>query len=128
MWISSVNCLYCASCPKSQCYFKLINQRLYTRSSFQAFAKRPRDKNFEFLKIPGETVQKWTRAFSTRRWVILVARTRRKKREENSVSTFGRFRLCTSLESSPVSVNSLFPMCTKISIFLSFAENFKGFS
>ena len=28
-----------------------------------------------------------------------------KKREENSVSTFGRFRLWTSFESSPVSVN-----------------------
>ena len=27
------------------------------------------------------------------------------KREENSVSTFGRFRLWTSFESSPVSVN-----------------------
>ena len=49
-----------------------------------------------------KNVQKWTRVFSTRRWVILVAR---KKREEKSVSTFGRFRLWTSLESSPVSVN-----------------------
>ena len=29
-----------------------------------------------------------------------------KKREENSVSSFGRFRLCTSFESSPVSVKS----------------------
>ena len=29
------------------------------------------------------------------------------KREENSVSTFGRFRLWTSLESSPVSVKFL---------------------
>ena len=29
---------------------------------------------------------------------------RRRKSEENSVSTFGRFRLCTSFESSPVSV------------------------
>ena len=28
-----------------------------------------------------------------------------KKREENSVSTFGRFRLWTSFESSPVSAN-----------------------
>ena len=28
------------------------------------------------------------------------------KREENSVSTFGRFRLSTSFESSPVSVNN----------------------
>ena len=32
-----------------------------------------------------------------------VARTRRKK-AENSVSNFGRFRLWTSFESSPVSV------------------------
>ena len=28
------------------------------------------------------------------------------KKEENSVSTFGRFRLWTSFESSPVSVNN----------------------
>ena len=35
---------------------------------------------------------------------IFVARTRRKKREENSVSTFGRFRLWTSFESSSLSV------------------------
>ena len=28
----------------------------------------------------GENVQKWTRVVSTRRWVILVARTRQKKR------------------------------------------------
>ena len=36
--------------------------------------------------------------------VILVARTRPKKREEKSVSTFGRFLMWTSFESSPVSV------------------------
>ena len=30
-----------------------------------------------------------------------------KKREENSVSTFGRFRLWTSFESSPVSVKKI---------------------
>ena len=57
------------------------------------------------LTDTGENVQKWTRVFSTRRRVILVARTRRKKREENSVSTFGRFRLWTSFESQHVSVN-----------------------
>ena len=59
------------------------------------------------LTDTGENVQKWTRVFSTRRRVILVARTRRKKREENGVSTFERFRLWTSFESSPVSVNVL---------------------
>ena len=63
-----------------------------------------RDRVNSILTDTGETVQKWTRVFSTRRWVILVARTRRKKREENSVSTVGRFRLWTSFESSPVSV------------------------
>ena len=52
-----------------------------------------------------ENVQKWTRVFSTRRLVLLVARTCRKKGGENSVSTFGRFRLWTSFESSPVSVD-----------------------
>ena len=30
------------------------------------------------------------------------------KRDENSVSTFGRFRLCTTFASSPVSVNNKF--------------------
>ena len=59
------------------------------------------------LTDTGENVQKWTRVFSTRRWVILVARTRRENREENSASTFGRFRRWTSLESSPVSVKTL---------------------
>ena len=60
------------------------------------------------LTDTGENVQKWTRVFSTRHWVRLVARTRRKKREENSVSTFGRFRLWTSFESSPVSVKLIY--------------------
>ena len=34
------------------------------------------------LTDTGENVQKWTRVFSTRRWVILVARTRRKKEKK----------------------------------------------
>ena len=59
------------------------------------------------LTDTGENVQEWTRVFSTRCWVILVARTHRNKKEENSVSTFGRFRLWTSFESSPVSVKDL---------------------
>ena len=58
------------------------------------------------LTDTGENVQKWTRVFSTRRWVILVARTRRKKKEENSVYTFWRFRLWTSLESTPYRLNT----------------------
>ena len=41
-------------------------------------------KKYE-LTDTGENVLKWTPVFSTRRWVILVARTRRQKREENSV-------------------------------------------
>ena len=61
-----------------------------------------------FLTDTGENVQKWTRVFFIRRWVILVARTPWKKREENNVSTFGRFRLWTSFESSPVSVKCTF--------------------
>ena len=36
----------------------------------------------DLLTDTGENVQTWTRVFSTRRWVILVARTRRKKREK----------------------------------------------
>ena len=34
------------------------------------------------LTDTGENVQKWTRVFSTRRWVILDARTRRKKEKK----------------------------------------------
>ena len=72
----------------------------------------------QLLTDTGEKVQRWTRVFSTRRWVILVARTRRKKREEKSVFTFGGFRLWTSFESSSVSVNSFskpdFPSSNKI--------------
>ena len=34
------------------------------------------------LTDTGENVQKWTRVFSTRLWVILVARTRRKKQKK----------------------------------------------
>ena len=53
-----------------------------------------------------ENVQKWTQVFSTRRWVILVVRTRRKKREKNSASTFYQIRLWASFESWPVSVKA----------------------
>ena len=73
-------------------------------------------KKQKLLIDTGENVQKWTRVFSTRRWVILVARTGRKKREENSVSTFGRFRLWTSFESSSVSVNSINKCYYKVTI------------
>ena len=68
----------------------------------------------------GENVKKWTRVFSTRRWVILVARTRRKKRRKILVSTFGRFRLWTSFESSPVSVSLYSPVfaCIRLPILL----------
>ena len=40
----------------------------------------PRD-----LTDTGQNVQKWTRVFSTRRWVILFARTRRKNRRKYRV-------------------------------------------
>ena len=36
------------------------------------------------LTDTGEMVQKWTRVFSALRWVILVARTRRKKKKKNA--------------------------------------------
>ena len=40
-------------------------------------------RKFEFVLIDtGENVQKWTRVFSTRRWILLVARTRRKKEKK----------------------------------------------
>ena len=38
--------------------------------------------NILSLTDTGEFAPKWTRIFSTRRWVILVARTRRKKRKK----------------------------------------------
>ena len=41
------------------------------------------------LTDTGEFAPKWTRVFPTWRWVILVARTRRKKREENTRVHFG---------------------------------------
>ena len=50
------------------------------------------------LTDTGENVQKWTRVFSTRRWLSS------EKREENRASTFGQIRLWTSFESSPISV------------------------
>ena len=43
------------------------------------------------LTDTGENVQKWTRVFSTRRWVILVARTRRKKKKKNTCVYFWTF-------------------------------------
>ena len=64
---------------------------------------------FSSLTDTGENVQKWTRVFSTRRWVNLVARMRRKKRRKILDSTFGRFCLWTSFESSSVSVNLRIP-------------------
>ena len=41
-----------------------------------------REAGGPFLTDTGENVQKWTRVFSTRRWVIHVARARRKKRRK----------------------------------------------
>ena len=43
------------------------------------------------LNDTGENVQKWTRVFSTRRWVILVARTRRKKEKKIACSLLDVF-------------------------------------
>ena len=40
------------------------------------------DNSNLFLTDTGENVQKWTRVFSTPRWVVLVARTRRKKKKK----------------------------------------------
>ena len=41
----------------------------------------------------GGNVQKWTRLFSTRRWVVLVARTRRKEEKKILTSALGQIRL-----------------------------------
>ena len=65
------------------------------------------------LNDTSEFSPKWTRVFSTRRWVILVARTRRKKGKKILASTFGRFRLWTGLDSSPVSVRIPMFKCVK---------------
>ena len=45
---------------------------------------RGRVETLKYLSDAGEKVQKWTRLISTRRWVILVARTRRIKRRKYS--------------------------------------------
>ena len=47
-------------------------------------AKKYKIYNLSSKKLTdtGENVQKWTRVFSIRRWVILVARTRRKKEKK----------------------------------------------
>ena len=100
-----VDCPFCEL--NSHLYFfiiqKLNNQALEVK--INGLARHHRVRCHLSLNDTGENVQKWTRVFSTQRGVILVARTRRKKREENSVSTFRRFRLWTSFESLPVSVN-----------------------
>ena len=44
---------------------------------------------FWVLTDTGEFAPKWARVFSTRRWVILFARMRRKKKEENIRVHFG---------------------------------------
>ena len=55
-------------------------KRLYFRYNFFRMKALLSTSNWEsILTDTGENVQKWTRVFSTRRWVILVARTRRKK-------------------------------------------------
>ena len=63
---------------------------------------------WKILTDTGQFASKWTRVFLTLRWVILVARTRRKKREENSVSTLVQICLWTSFESLLVSVKPFF--------------------
>ena len=91
---------------------KITEQENPTWRPDEKIKRRNSEVSFTYLLFnltdTGDNVQKCTRVFSTRRWAILVVRTRRKKREENIVSTFGRFRLWTSLERSPVSVNALF--------------------
>ena len=59
----------------NDCFILITRQKLGGRLFFVLFLD---------LTDTGENVQKWTRVFSTRRWVILVARTRRKKGEENT--------------------------------------------
>ena len=78
--------------------------------------KFPNEKSWYLLKLlidTGEYVQKWTRVFSTQHWVIIVARMRRKKGKKILASTFGRFRLWTGLDSSPVSVRIPMFKCVK---------------
>ena len=64
------------------------------------------------LSDTGENVQKWTRVFSTAESYSSFGRIG--KREEYSVSTFGRFRLWTSLEYSPVSVIRPYQVVTTV--------------
>ena len=62
------------------------------------------------LTDTGENVQKWTGVFST-----LTRRSEAsEKREENNVSFFGHFRMWTSFESTPVSVNITLNIILKV--------------
>ena len=82
----------------------IIVSKIYTKKFLEPQPKYMYVK-IRVLSNTGESVQKWTRIFSTRRWVIFVARTRRKKKKKILPSTFGQIHLWTSFESSPVSVN-----------------------
>ena len=69
-----------------------------------------------FSTDTGENVQKWTRVFSIRRWVILVARTRQKKQENNVVALRSLLNVfaCTQV-SSPRLYRLIFdPVETKV--------------
>ena len=74
-------------------------------------------KNSESTKLAltdtGEFAPKWTRVFSTRRRVILVARTRRKKEKKILASTLAQIRLWTSFGSSHESVKFQFLLGSK---------------
>ena len=61
-----------------------IDSRKFLRTFSQILSDSMVVKLRWVLTDTGENVQKWTRVFSTRRWVILVVQTRRKK-VENSV-------------------------------------------
>ena len=81
-------------------------------SAFQDIEFEPNNNQFKHhfffnqLTDTGENVQKWTRVFRLgAESYSSLGRVGKKK--ENSVSTFGLFRLWTSFESSPVSVKTL---------------------
>ena len=96
----------------SYCVWLILSSSVLATIS-QILRKRLSTIFIIFEKMLTDTCEKWTRVFSTRRWVILVARARRKKKRRKSVSTFDRFRLWTTFASSLVSVN---PHAVKFSL------------
>ena len=81
----------------------MLAQFWYRVNNFEKSGVKPVVAFFEGLKIKSGKNQRLNRYRRKRPKVDASSFDASQKREENSVSTFRRFRLCTSFESSPVS-------------------------